>query len=284
MEPIIKVEGLSKYFGGAKSLDNLNFHVGKGEIFGFLGPSGAGKTTAVKILTGQLRSTSGSAAVFGVEAERINTPQHLKRIGVMTDNSGLYTRLNVYENLKFFASLYGIFQADKRIDTVLEMVALQEEKKKQISKLSRGMTQRVILARALLHEPDLLFLDEPTAALDPASKRHIHRGLQRLNAQGTTIFMTTHDMEEAEHLCGRIAFLYDGAVQEEGSPQQIRRSYADNTFTIELRNGEKHRVSKSAAGAETAAALLKTDEVASVYPNDPTLGDIFVQMTGRELV
>ena len=137
-----------------------------------------------------------------------------KKIGVLTDNSGLYSRLSIYDNLKLYCELYEV--PEKRIDEVLEIVNLKNEKKKIVSKLSKGMLQRVTLARTLLHEPELLFLDEPTSALDPVNSQHIHNGLRELNARGTTIFLTTHDMNEAELLCDRVAFLNKGQIQTDG--------------------------------------------------------------------
>lgn len=283
MENIISVKELTKYFGKERALEGMNFEVKQGEIFGFLGPSGAGKTTTLKILTGQLRATDGTAEIFGTDTKKVNRPEYLQRIGVMTDNSGLYTRLTVKDNMKLFAELYGVKQAEKRIREALEMVNMQDEEKKTVAKLSKGMTQRVILARTFLHKPDLLFLDEPTAALDPANSQHIHRGLQALKEKGTTIFLTTHDMHEAETLCDRIAFLFEGSVKLLDAPKQLRRKYADNTLTLELHNGDSRVVDKGADGAAEVASLMKENAVASMYTNEPTLGDIFVDVTGREL-
>jgi ABC-2 type transport system ATP-binding protein len=284
MENIISVHELTKSFDGNKSLDGLNFDVKKGEIFGFLGPSGAGKTTTIKILTGQILPTSGEVSVMGRGPKQLNHTSHLKHIGVMTDSSGLYDRLSIYENLRLYASLYEVPQPKAKMEEVLSLVDLNEELRKPVSKLSKGMTQRVILARALLHEPELLFLDEPTASLDPASQRWIHEGLRQLNQRGTTIFLTTHDMEEAETLCNRVAFLHNGAVKELEQPRSLRRKYSDNTFTIQLDDGKTYIINQGKSGADRAASLLKTDRVTAVYSNEPTLGDIFVDITGRELI
>lgn len=283
MPNIISVKQLTKYFGKEKALEGMDFEVEQGEIFGFLGPSGAGKTTTIQILTGQLRATDGEAKIFDVNASQAHRPEYLKRIGVMTDNSGLYGRLTVYENMKLFASLYGVSKPKQRIHEALEMVNMQQEEKKTVSKLSKGMTQRVLLARTFLHEPELLFLDEPTAALDPANSQHIHRGLKALQEKGTTIFLTTHDMYEAETLCDRVAFLFEGAVRLLDAPKKLRRDYADNTLTLELDNGETRVLDKGAAGASEVSAFMKKNAIASMYTNEPTLGDIFVDITGREL-
>ncbi|MCR6105161.1 ABC transporter ATP-binding protein [Salipaludibacillus agaradhaerens] len=284
MNAMISVEELNKHFSHEKALDGLTFNVKQGEIFGFLGPSGAGKTTTIKILTGQLLPTSGKATLFNVDSKAVSTPKYLKRLGIMTDNSGLYQRLNVYENLKLYAELYEVPNPKKRIRDVLEIVNLSNSQKKQVSKLSKGMTQRVLLARAILHEPELLFLDEPTAALDPSNSQHIHNGLRELNKKGTTIFLTTHDMFEAETLCDRVAFLNKGRVQLLDEPRKLRRQFSDNTVTVELANGEKRVLSMGTESAQPLYDLMKSGEVMAITSNEPTLGDIFVNITGRELV
>ncbi|MCR6097974.1 ABC transporter ATP-binding protein [Salipaludibacillus agaradhaerens] len=284
MNAMISVEELNKHFSHEKALDGLTFDVKQGEIFGFLGPSGAGKTTTIKILTGQLLPTSGKATLFNVDSKAVGTPKYLKRLGIMTDNSGLYQRLNVYENLKLYAELYEVPNPKERIRDVLKVVNLSDSQKKQVSKLSKGMTQRVLLARAILHEPELLFLDEPTAALDPSNSQHIHNGLRELNKKGTTIFLTTHDMFEAETLCDRVAFLNKGRVQLLDEPRKLRRQFSDNTVTVELANGEKRVLSMGTESAQPLYDLMKSGEVMAITSNEPTLGDIFVNITGRELV
>ena len=183
----------------------------KGETIGFLGPSGSGKTTTIKILTAQLHPTAGEINVFGKPINKLKEPSFMKRIGILTDNSGLYERLTIFDNLSLYCDLYEV--SKDRIDEVLESVNLRNEKNKQVQKLSKGMKQRATLARAILHKPDLLFLDEPTSALDPVNTKHIHEGLRKLSEEGTTIFLTTHDMHEAEEFCDRVAFLHDGEIK-----------------------------------------------------------------------
>ncbi len=281
MEKIIEVKSLAKLFGNQRGLENVSFEVKKGEVFGFLGPSGSGKTTTIKILTAQLAQTDGDALVFGNPAGQLKNPMNRKKIGIITDNSGLYERLSIYDNLKLYCGLYDVSLS--RIDEVLEMVNLKVESKKVVSKLSKGMLQRVILARAFLHKPELLFLDEPTSALDPVNSRHIYRGLQELRDNGTTIFLTTHDMNEAELLCDRVAFLHNGSIQLIGPPKELRKSYADNTLTVELTDGTTKVISKGKDGAETLYRFMSENKVVSVNTNEPTLGDIFVEITGRKL-
>jgi len=281
MENIIEVQSLEKVFSNQRALEDVNFHVKKGEIFGFLGPSGSGKTTTIKILTGQLNQTSGNATVFGEPVSGMKTGEVRKKIGVLTDNSGLYGRLSIYDNLKLYCELYEV--PEKRIDEVLDIVNLKSEKKKIVSKLSKGMLQRVTLARTLLHEPELLFLDEPTSALDPVNSQHIHNGLRELKARGTTIFLTTHDMNEAELLCDRVAFLNKGQIRLMDEPGKLRKRYSDSTVTVELKNNEKVVLKSTAEDAQQIFNYMSSNNVIAIHSNEPTLGDIFVEVTGREL-
>lgn len=282
VEQMIKVKSLAKIFGNQPALEDVHFEVNKGETFGFLGPSGSGKTTTIKILTGQLKATSGEAYVFDQPAALLNKPQYRKKFGVVTDNSDLYDRLSIYDNLKLFCDLYDV--PAKRINDVLEMVNLGNEQKKIVSKLSKGMKQRVQLARAFLHEPELLFLDEPTSALDPANSKHIHDGLRELTKKGTTIFLTTHDMHEAEILCDRVAFLHKGKIQLLDEPKKLRRQFSDASLQVLLKDGRELSIPGGPEGAQALYDYMQADQVVSIHTNEPTLGDIFVEMTGRELV
>ncbi|MFE8697091.1 ABC transporter ATP-binding protein [Cytobacillus sp. FJAT-53684] len=281
MENIIEVSGLAKMFANQPALKDVSFKVKKGETFGFLGPSGSGKTTTIKILTAQLTQTDGDATIFGVPASKLKEASYRKKIGVLTDNSGLYTRLTIFDNLKLYCDLYEVQYT--RIDEVLDMVNLKDARKKAVSKLSKGMLQRVTLARAFLHKPELLFLDEPTSALDPVNTKHIYKGLEKLKEQGTTIFLTTHDMNEAETLCDRVAFLNEGTIQLLDSPKALRQKYADHTLTVELADGTKEIVDCGPEGAQAMYNYMSENQVVSIYSNEPTLGDIFVEVTGRKL-
>ncbi|GKU78539.1 ABC transporter ATP-binding protein [Paenibacillus sp. L3-i20] len=281
MENIIEVASLEKSFANSKALKDVSFNVKKGEIFGFLGPSGSGKTTTIKILTAQLKQTSGSAYVFGVPASKLSEPNYRQKMAVVTDNTSLYSRLSVYDNLKLYCDLYDIPLT--RINEVLQMVNLEQESKKVVSKLSKGMTQRVVLARAFLHEPELLFLDEPTSALDPVNTKHIYEGLLKLKAKGSTIFLTTHDMSEADTLCDRVAFLNGGTIQLLDSPKKLREMHSNDTITLELNDGSTVVVPNGAKGAQQVYEYMNANRVKTIQSNYPTLGDIFVDVTGRKL-
>ncbi|WP_143414427.1 ABC transporter ATP-binding protein [Halobacillus massiliensis] len=282
MSELIEVSNLQKEFEGKKALDALSFTIKKGETFGFLGPSGSGKTTTIKILTAQLSYSLGEVSVFGQSVKQLKNPAQMKRLGVLTDNTGLYERLTIHDNLKLYCDLYGVSYS--RISEVLEEVGLSGEEKKQVSKMSKGMRQRATLARTILHKPELLFLDEPTSSLDPVSTERIHRVLRKLNEEGTTIFLTTHDMHEAERMCDRVAFLNKGRIQIQGTPKELRLSYTDSSITIVLKDGREQLLGKDSESAQRIAEAITSQQLVSIHSNEPTLGEIFARVTGKELL
>ncbi|MCM3255737.1 ABC transporter ATP-binding protein [Priestia aryabhattai] len=281
MENIIEVRNLIKAFSNKVVLKDINFEVRKGEIFGFLGPSGSGKTTTIKILTSQLLHTKGEINIFNQSLEKQKNNYYLKKFGILTDNSTLYDRLSVYDNLLLYCKLYDV--SNKRIDKVLKDVNLLKDKKTVVLKLSKGMKQRVLLARALLHKPEILFLDEPTSALDPVNTKHIYEGLKRLNKEGTTIFLTTHDMSEAEELCDRVAFLDQGKIKLLDSPRNLRLKFSKGSISLILKDGKTLTVKNDEEGGKQINNYMTNGELISIHSNEPTLGDIFVQLTGSEL-
>ena len=206
---MIEMQNIVKRFGEKTVLSDVNFHVAEKEIFGLLGPSGSGKTTIINILTHQLVPESGT---FHVGATAMET-------GLMLEEDGLYSRLTTVQNLNIFADIYGV--PKEKVTTALKNVGLEKEHKTVVSKLSKGMRQRLVIARAILHDPKILFLDEPTSALDPATARGIHKLILELRDSGTTIFLTTHNMEEAVDLCDNVALLYQGEIGEYGAPKAI---------------------------------------------------------------
>lgn len=206
---MIQMNRVVKRFGNQTVLSEVSFEVKPQDIFGLLGPSGAGKTTIINILTNQLDADDGSHSISVTPFET----------GLMLDEDGLYTRLNCLENLNIFADIYGISR--KRSLAALQSVGLEDAAKKTVDKLSKGMRQRLALARALLHAPQLLFLDEPTCGLDPGTARGIHRLILNLRDKGTTIFLTTHNMDEAVKLCDYVALLHRGKIVEQGAPAEL---------------------------------------------------------------
>ena len=272
---MITVEKITKRFGNKTALNQIQFNVEKGEIFGFLGPSGAGKTTLINILTGQLKADEGTTQLLGNDTKDL-TPEDLAHIGLVGDSSGYYEKLSLEKNLIVYSKIYGL--PNSRVDEVLEQVGLLESKKTIAEKLSTGMRQRMFLARALLNRPELLFLDEPTSGLDPMTSKKIHRLLEELKAAGTTIFLTTHDMVEATELCDRISLLNQGDLVEIGTPRDIIQKY----------NKEKRVKVTFIDHSEQVMAFedLKDQDMRQVeliHSMEPTLEDIFIQLTGEKL-
>lgn len=282
MNAVIDVQHLKKIFNKETALQDVSFTIQKGEIFGFLGPSGSGKTTTIKILTAQTEKTAGNVLLFGQPAADMKQSQNRKRFGILTDNSGLYTRLSIEENLLLYSKLYEL--SVTAVKEALDFVNLYADRKKKISQLSKGMIQRVTLARAIMHKPELLFLDEPTSALDPVNTEHIYNGLRKLNAMGTTIFLTTHDMSEAEILCDRVAFLHKGKIRAIGAPSDLKQEFGTDSMTVELTDGTQEVIQNGAQDAEKLYEWMKANVVTRIHTNEPTLGDIFMQITGSDLV
>jgi len=281
MEKVIEIESLSKHFSDKTALDNLTFYIKKKEIFGLLGPSGSGKTTMIKILTGQMKPSRGSTSLLGIPSEKLKQKNIFQKVGIMTDNSGLYDRLTVKDNLKLFCNLFSV--SENCIHRALELVNLGDEQNKKVALLSKGMKQRVLLARIFLHQPEILFLDEPTSALDPVNTQAIYTALKDMNRDGATIFLTTHDMVEADTLCDRVAFLNRGHIQLLGSPKSIKQRFADQTLTLESLDGLEHVFESNEKDARHIYEMLRTNQVVSIHSNEPTLEDVFVKVTGSEL-
>lgn len=221
----IEATNLTRSFNGLCAVDHISFTVEPGEIFGFLGPNGAGKTTTIRMLTGQLRPTDGRAKVMGWDV--VEERQELKpQIGVVWEYHNLYVRLSAVDNLLFAARLYGVDR--RRIGEVLEFVGLADRAKDRLKEYSNGMKQRLLIARALLHGPRVLFLDEPTRGLDPGVARDIRQLVTELARAGTTIFLTTHYMEEADRLSDRVAILDRGRIVAMDAPGQLKLRHGQN--------------------------------------------------------
>lgn len=282
MERVIILENVKKHFANEEALGGVTFEISKGEVFGLLGPSGSGKTTTIKILTGELEPSEGRVEVLGHSHEAFNSTQYVKSLGILSDNSSLYERLTVKDNLALFRKLYSTEQT--KVDQVLKDVGLEKHINKRVKDLSKGMKQRILLCKAVLHEPKILFLDEPTSALDPVTTDSIHAMLLKIKSQGTTIMLTTHNMDEATALCDTVAFLDNGTVIDMGSPESLRQAYKTNDIHITYRDGTiKHipRHKENRAQLETA---LFDREAVNIESDYPTLGEVFKKVTGKELV
>lgn len=279
MENLIKLKNVCLRFDLGFAIDNLTFEIKEREIFGFLGPSGAGKTTTIKLLTQQLKRKSGDMYLLGKKIDQV-TREDYDDIGVLSDTSNLYDRMSIEDNLKLFASLRRIGKGE--VERILKKVGLYDQKKRVFKKCSRGMKQRAILAAAVLHQPKILFLDEPTSGLDPATSQEIHKLLLELNAAGTTIFLTTHNMEEADKLCDRVGILNQGKLIACGTPQDLKLEFARDEIQVMTRDKKIITVAKDQAGAERIRRLIEEDNCLTIHSNEPNLEEIFLQLTGRE--
>jgi ABC-2 type transport system ATP-binding protein len=227
----LSVKGLTKRFGDRVAFQDVSFEIGYGEVFGFLGPNGAGKTTTVRTLGTLIAPTSGTATVAGLPLTPENGEQIRQRISIMPEAPGLYLRLTVAENLACFAGLYALPNAEERIERALRAVNLAGRANDLCGKLSKGLRQRVSLARALLNDADVLFLDEPTSGLDPVATRDVHELIDGLRERGVTIFLTTHRLEEAERLCDRVALL-NTTLRAIGRPDDLRQRLFARTLVV----------------------------------------------------
>ncbi len=275
-QQVIKADNLGKSFGSFKAISSLTFEVNKGEILGFLGPSGSGKTTTINILTGQLTPDQGQSSILGKSSTNLNE-KDLANIGLITENSGYYEKLSLYDNLLFFAKLYDVPQGD--LDDLMKRVGLYDRRKTLAEKLSTGMKQRMLLVRAIINKPQVLFLDEPTSGLDPSTSQSIHELIKELQSEGTTIFLTTHDMHEATILCDKIVLLNKGQIVEAGTPSDLIQKYnTAKRVKITYQSGEENYLSFSELGQ-----VSQTDDILTIHSCEPTLEDVFIQLTGGKL-
>lgn len=276
---VLSMEGVSLSFGGKRVLDGLTFSVARGECFGFLGPSGAGKTTTIKLLTRQLVKDAGRIGLFGRPIENASVADY-ERIGILSDTSALYERMSVEDNLKLYAKIRGRGEGD--IPRLLDRMNLADDRKTLIKNCSKGMRQRAALLAALIHSPELLFLDEPTSGLDPAARAEVHRMLAELKAAGTTVFLTTHDMAEADAVCDRIAILDEGRIAAEGEPASLKLRFARNRVVVATRTRGVVETTKDASAAADLSELFSAGEVLSIHSDEPNLEEVFLELTGRE--
>lgn len=278
---VIHMRGVKKSFGTVSALQGVDLEVDQGEIFGLLGPSGAGKTTIIKLLTGQLEPDEGTAQLFGRESDKLSDADYTQ-FGIALDSGGLYQRLTVADNMKLFADIYGVDH--RAIAEIIAQVGLTEAMKRPVSKLSKGMTQRLVLARAILHKPALLFLDEPTSGLDPATVQGIHELILNVRVNGCTIFLTTHNMEEAAKLCDNIVLLNEGQIVEQGAPEDLCRKYnKQQQIHLRLADGRTISLANSKSSAESLYTYFKNEKVEAIHSSEPTLENVFLQLTGRKL-
>lgn len=305
----IEAQNLTKHYPNVLAVDHINFKVTKGEFFGFLGPNGAGKTTTINMLTGMTKATSGTASIFGynLATDPIKAKEH---IGVVPDVSNLYDEMTAWANIIFSAKLHGMpkEKREQRAKELLQIVGLYDKRYEQLGTFSRGMKKRLMIAVALVHEPEILFLDEPTTGLDIQSARSIRQMIRELNKQGTTIFLTTHYLEEADVCCQRIAIIANGKIIIEDTPEKLKlNSQAEKAIEVSfdpvVNVADKlKRLShvKDVASAGDKFKLYVDDpsqalplilnfaqdhnlKIVSINTLKPTLEDAFVKLTGLQI-
>ncbi|WWT75444.1 ATP-binding cassette domain-containing protein [Lautropia mirabilis] len=264
-EPAILVKGLRRTFGKFKAVDRVSFKVEQGEIFGLLGPNGAGKTTTISMMTGMLPVTSGTLFVSGVDMVR-RPKQARPLIGVVPQTLALYTSLTTMDNLRFFGALYGLRGETlrSRVDMALDVAGLRDRAKDIVDSYSGGMKRRLNLAVALLHQPRVLFLDEPTVGIDPQSRNAIFESVETLRSEGLTVLYTTHYMEEAERLCNRVAIMDHGRLIAMNTPEGLRRLVGEGQFTVRVDRGGLERLRGLLEESSTIREVRVQDDVMEV--------------------
>ena len=235
---MIEVRSLTKKFNGRTVLNEISFQVKEGEIFGYLGPNGAGKTTTMRIILGLLKPTAGKALVWG---QNLGENEDLRRrIGVLLEHDGLYERISAYENLDYYAQLYGVSNRVEKIENLLEFVGLSDRKGDEVGKFSKGMKRKLALARAIIHDPDVLFLDEPSAGLDPEAQKMVRDLILRLSGEERmTVFLNSHDLDEVQRICSKIAILQRGEIKAYDTVDNLRARYTKPTVEIALSDGRE---------------------------------------------
>ena len=286
---MIEAHALYRSFGTREAVAGISFSVRRGEIFGLLGPNGAGKTTTIRMLTGQIDPSKGSASVAGYDVVK-ERAQLKARIGVVFQEQNLYERLSARLNLEFSCWLYGL--PTRQIDEALDLVGLRERERDPVRTFSGGMKQRLMVARALLHHPQVLFLDEPTHGLDPVAAFELRETIAQLSREGMAILLTTQLMDEAEHLCQRIAFLVNGRIVANDTPRNLKLSHGERKLVVTLAEsrslgGEsptltEHMLSMDAPADQTQLAeWMAEGTVMAIHSREATLDDIFMSLVGE---
>lgn len=285
--PAVRVDGLRKRYGDVEAVRGISFSVAPGEVFGLLGHNGAGKTTTIRMLTGRTPPSGGSASVggFDIVAERERARSVLN---LVFEDQNLYERLTGRDNLKLFGDLYGV--AAERTDELLERVGIASAAKRKVKTYSTGMKQRLLLARGLINDPQVLFLDEPTRGLDPVSARNLRSIVRELRDGGTTVVLTTHDMVEADELCDRVAFLADGEIIALDTPRELKLRIGGNgperrrhaRVLLDDRSERTVALDDPAEAAELNR-WIADGRVLTVHSDEPSLADVFVALAGRSL-
>ena len=282
---MITVKNLIYAYSGQPrpAVNDVSFGVEKGEIFGFLGPSGAGKSTVQKILIRLLPGFQGEITVFDKPLQQWDAAYY-NHIGVGFELPNHYLKLTALENLQLFASLYD--KPTRNLQELLAMVDLEDEAHKKVENYSKGMKMRLNFVRALLHNPELLFLDEPTSGLDPVNARQMKNIILDMKKQGKTIFITTHNMHDADELCDQVAFIVDGEIKAMDAPKHLKRQGGERKVRVEYQNGGLQTGEFPLDGLgenETFLSILKAGQLESIHSEEASLEDVFIKVTGRTL-
>jgi ABC-2 type transport system ATP-binding protein len=279
--PMISASDLTKHYGSVKAVDGITFEVARGEIFSLLGHNGAGKTTTIRMLTCRIKPSSGTAAVAGFNCAT-QTDRIKPRVNLVSQDQNLYERMSGRDNLAFFASLYGA--PASRVAELMRIVGMSDVAGRRVKTYSGGMKQRLLVARALVNRPEVLFLDEPTAGLDPASAKEVRTLIKDLSRAGTTVFLTTHYMEEADELSDRVAFLAHGKIVALDTPRELKLRYGQRTAKVLLKDRSETTIALgSGDDAARMASWMRDGKVLTVHSQEGTLEDVFIALAGRAL-
>ncbi len=304
---MIDIKGLSRSFGKNLVVDNLNLQINEGEVFGFLGPNGAGKTTTVRMLSCLIRPTSGTATIDGLDIRSESEAMGIRRkVGLLTESPGLYDTLSAHRNLEFYAKLYDVPETkrNERIEHYLKLMELWEKKDQPVGGFSKGMKQKMAIARCLIHEPKVLFLDEPTSGLDPEASRMVRDFILELKKEGRTIFLCTHNLDEADRVCDRIG-IFKGSLLGVDTPSRLKNDLYGRSITVQLKEVspaiiENVRALSYVKNLDVQGNLLKMNvsapeqdnpllmrtlislgaEVQFVYENKHSLEEVYFKVTG----
>ena len=283
---MIEAHDLRRAFRHKEAVAGISFTGRRGEIFGLLGPNGAGKTTTIRILTGQIDPSGGSAMVAGCDVVK-DRARLKERIGVVFEEQNLYERLSARNNLAFSCWLYGL--PESRADEVLDLVQLRDRAKDHVSTFSNGMRQRLMIARALLHRPPMLFLDEPSRGLDPISARDIRLAIKQLSEEGITILLTTHLMDEADQLCQQVAFIVNGKIVANDTPRNLKLTHGERVLMVTLtehgQNGHSALQDMTIklddpADQQRLSVWMAQDRVLAIHSHEATLEEVFIEVAG----
>ena len=270
----------------APALKGMNFMISKGEIFGFLGPSGAGKSTVQKILIGVLKQYDGTVRVMNNEMSKVDAAFY-EQLGVAFEVPNFYQKFTAMENLKFFHSFYDTKGTEESPERLLHELGLQDAANTKVAEFSKGMKIRLNICRAFLHDPQLVFLDEPTSGLDPVNVRKVLAFISKKRDEGKTVVINTHNMEVADAMCDRVAFIVDGEIKLIDSPLELKLKHSQKQVTVQYKVSDERKYASFAlselAGSESFHRLLREAELEAIHTQEKTLEDLFIDVTGRRL-